>query len=95
MAQLGNVPAIRAVKEQFDSLKERGLIKEWEIPYENTLTRLSAAVFFFTPTDESGLNEIWEVLGENEALQYRLNEEKKLSQLIWKVEFNKVPALNG
>lgn len=90
MAQLGNVPEIKAVKKQLEELKEKGLVKEWELPYENLLTRLSAAIFFITPVNDDVLTTIWKELGANEALQYRSNDEKKLSQLSWRVEFNKV-----
>ena len=89
MAQLGNVAEIKAVKDHFDKLKEKSLVKEWELPYEGLMTRLTAAIFFFTPVDESGLDEIWKQLEEHRMLQYRVNEEKKLSQLEWRVEFNK------
>jgi hypothetical protein len=89
MAQLGNVPEIIQVKRKMESLKERGLIKEWEIPYENILTRLTAAIFFLTPAKASYLEEIWQEFADHERLQYRQNEEKKLSTLDWRVEFNK------
>ncbi len=88
MSQIGNVPEIIAVKQHLDSLKENGLIREWEIPYENILTRLTAAIFFLTPTSESKLQEIWNELSRHKMLQFRLNEEKKLSELEWRVEFN-------
>lgn len=83
------VPEIQEVKKHLDDLKEKGLLTDWELPYENILTRLTAAIFFLTPTDESKLDEIWKELGEHPMLQYRLNEERKLSQLLWRVEFNK------
>jgi hypothetical protein len=89
MVQIGNVPEIRAVKVHLDDLYERGLVKEWELPYENLLTRLTAAIFFLTATDDSKLDEIWKELEKHKMLHYRLNEEKKLSQLEWRVEFNK------
>jgi hypothetical protein len=89
MAQFGNVPEIKAVKKHLDELRERRLIREWEIPYENILTRLTAAIFFLTPTENSKLQEIWMELEAHKMLQYRLNEDKKLSQLEWRVEFNK------
>ncbi|NVO09183.1 MAG: hypothetical protein HXX16_04395 [Bacteroidales bacterium] len=89
MAQIGNVPEIKAVKKHLDELKEKRLILAWELPYENLLTRLTAAIFFLTPTDDSKLEEIWKELEIHEMLTYRLNEEKKLSQLVWRVEFNK------
>ncbi|MGE5340330.1 MAG: hypothetical protein ACM3SY_02505 [Candidatus Omnitrophota bacterium] len=84
-----NVPEIQEVKRHLDDLKDKALIKEWTLPYENILTRLTAAIFFFTPTDESKLEEIWKELDTHPMLQYRLNEEKKLSPLEWRVEFNK------
>ena len=89
MVQIGNVPEIMAVKSHLDDLHEKGLVKEWELPYENLLTRVTAAIFFLTPTDDSKLPEIWKELEEHKMLHYRLNEEKKLSQLTWRVEFNK------
>lgn len=84
-----HVPEIISVKEHLDEMKENGLVKEWELPYENILTRLTAAIFFLTPTDDSKLEDIWKELDKHPRLTYRLNEEKKLSQLVWRVEFNK------
>ena len=84
-----HVPEIIEVKEHLDNLKEKGLVKEWELPYENILTRLTAAIFFLTPVDDSKLDEIWKELDKHPMLTYRLSEEKKLSQLVWRVEFNK------
>jgi len=84
-----NVPEIQEVKKHLDELKGKGLVKEWELPYENILTRLTAAIFFLSPVDDSKLDEIWKELDKHPVLTYRLNEEKKLSQLVWRVEFNK------
>lgn len=89
MAQIENVPEIVAVKEHLEELKTRGLIKSWEIPYENILTRITAAIFFLTAEEGSKLDNIWDELSIHQMLQYRLNEEKRLSQLEWRVEFNK------
>ena len=83
------VQDIYDVKLHLDELKDKGLINEWELPYENILTRLTAAIFFLTPTDESKMDEIWKELEKHKMLHYRLNEEKKLSPLEWRVEFNK------
>ncbi len=87
-AQAGNVPEIIKIKQLFNQLKQRGMVKEWELPYENLLTRLTAAIFFFTPVDDSKLEAIWRELGSYPRLTYRRNEEKRLSQLQWRVEFN-------
>ncbi len=83
------VPEIQEVKKHLDDLKEKSLLTDWELPYEHILTRLTAAIFFLTPIDESKLDEIWKELNQHPMLQYRLNEERKLSQLEWRVEFNK------
>lgn len=87
--RIGNVPEINAVKQHLDQLKDQHLVKEWEIPYEGILTRLTAAIFFLTPTEDSRLEEIWKELSRHKMFQYRQNEEKKLSRLEWRVEFNK------
>ena len=84
-----NVPDITKVKDHLDELKGKELVKEWELPYENLLTRLTAAVFFLVAVDESKVDEIWKELDKHPRLTYRKNEEKKLSQLEWRVEFNK------
>ena len=89
MAQIGNIPEIIQVKNRLNELKLDGLVKDWELPYENLLTRLTAAIFFLTPTQESEVDQIWKVFNENEMFHVRKNEEKKLSQLEWRLEFNK------
>ena len=88
MAQIGNIPEIRSVKQHLEELKGKGIVREWEIPYENILTRLTAAIFFLTPVDESKLDLIWNELGTHKMLRYRLNDDNKLSRLAWRVEFN-------
>lgn len=89
MTQIGAVPAIKEVKRQLDQLKEEGYVSQWELPYESILTRLTAAIFFLSPVKEDNLGVIWQRLGENEMLSYKPNEDKKLSGLDWRVEFNK------
>jgi len=84
-----HVPEIIDVKLHLDDLKDQGLITEWELPYENILTRLTAAIYFLDPADESKMPAIWKELEKHKMLQYRLNEEKKLSPLEWRIEFNK------
>lgn len=88
MTQIGMVPEINAVKTNLAHLKAQGFIKEWELPYEELLTRLTAAIFFLTPTNDIYLEQIWKELEKHEMLHYRKNDEKKLSLLMWRVEFN-------
>ena len=83
------VQDIYDVKLHLDELKDKKLISDWVLPYENILTRVTAAIFYLTPTDEAKLPEIWKELEKHPMLHYRLNEEKKLSDLEWRVEFNK------
>jgi hypothetical protein len=94
MAQFCFVPEIIAVKHDLQQLKVNDLIKEWELPYEEILTRLSAAIFFLTPADGTKLEAIWTELGKHERLRFRENTEKKLSGLQWRVEFNEVAKLS-
>jgi hypothetical protein len=88
MAQFGFVPEIIAVKADLQRLKANELIREWELPYEEILTRLSAAIFFLTPMEDAKLEKIWKELEKYQLLNYRENTEKKLSRLSWRVEFN-------
>jgi 6-pyruvoyl-tetrahydropterin synthase len=88
MTQIGNVPEINSVKNHLTELQHKGLIKEWELPYENILTRLTAAIFFLNPTEEENLSLIWEELSVHKMLKYQENEGHKISELKWKVEFN-------
>jgi len=89
MIQEIRILEIYDVKQHFEALKQKGLISEWELPYENILTRLTAAIFFFDAADDSKLEEIWKELASYPRFTFRLNEEQKLSKMKWRVEFNK------
>lgn len=85
-----HVPEIIEVKELFDSLKTNGFIESWELPYENILTRRSAAIFFLNPkgNSKSDAEEIWTLLKKYDHFSYRLNTEKKLSNLQFRITFS-------
>lgn len=83
-----NIPEITEVKETLESLKKDGLLKSWELPYENILTRRSAAIFFLTPEEETTLPSVWDKLERYENFSYRLNAEKRLSDLEYRITFN-------
>jgi hypothetical protein len=89
MVQIGNVPEIIEVKNMLTDLQGNGFVQEWELPYENLLTRRDAAIFFFSPTDVANLDQIWSALSTIPKFQYRENTERKLSNLAWRLEFNK------
>jgi hypothetical protein len=95
MGQLGNVAEINEVKRRLDSFKEKGLLQSWELPYEETLTRLSAAIFFLTPSEGAATDEVWKAIGADHPLQNRPNEEKTLSLLDWRVEFPPMASMPG
>lgn len=84
------VKEISEVKERLEFLKESGLIKAWALPYENLLTRLNAAIFFFTPAkdNEETIAEIAAELGKYNNFSYRPNHEQKLSDLEYRVTFS-------
>lgn len=87
MVQIGNVPGIIRIKDCLEILKVEGYVQEWELPYEELLTRLSAAVFFLSPISEEQMDVIWARLGCFGKIEYRHNTEKKLSQLPYRFEF--------
>ena len=87
MAQILNVPEIIKVKTHLDQLQEKGLVKQWELPYENLLTRLSAAIFFLTPASEEQMETVTAELKQYPNFQCRENTEKKLSQLMYRITF--------
>ena len=84
------VKKINEVKEHLDQLKANGLIEAWELPYENLLTRLTAAIFFLTPAADhiADPSAIWEQLEKHEHFSFRPNKEKKLSSLSYRITFN-------
>lgn len=88
MSQLGNVHEIILVKKQLDLLKQEGLLASWELPYENILTRLSAAIFFLTPVNEAAEEKVWNKLSQIDGFKVSQNTERTLSQLKWRIEFN-------
>jgi hypothetical protein len=83
-----NVPEIREVKDLLATLKSKGLVSEWELPYENLLTRRSAAIFFVTPADEGKSIQIWNALEGFKDFSVRTNTERKLSQLRYRITFS-------
>lgn len=83
-----NVPEIDEVKNNLGELKKKGLIKDWELPYENLLTRRSAAIFFVNPVNEDSEPKIWEGLNQFDHFFYRENIEKDLSKMSFRVTFN-------
>lgn len=82
------VPEIIEVKETLDNAKKDGLIDSWELPYENILTRRSAAIFFVTPKGGSQ-EEIWNRLRKFDEFSFRPNSEARLSTLQYRVTFSK------
>lgn len=88
MARIGHVPEIIAVKDRLEELKNKNLIKDWELPYENLLTRLTAAIFFVEPIGGEEMEPVWEELKEFTYFRYSTNGEEKLSKMKWRVEFS-------
>jgi hypothetical protein len=89
MVQIGNVPKINEVKKKLAAMQDTGKLKAWELPYENILTRLTAAIFFLTPATDEDLPAIERELEEFPMFTWKKNEDRVLSQLDWQVEFNK------
>lgn len=87
MAQIGNVKEINEVKACMEELRTKGLIKNWELPYENLLTRLSAAIFFISISENIDGQLIWTELKKFNNFSYQANEKTNLSKLEYQIEF--------
>lgn len=83
-----HVPEIVDVKNELEILKNEGLVADWDLPYENLLTRLSAAIFFITPTSGTESEKVWSRLANRPGFRYSLNEGGKLSDLAYRVTFS-------
>jgi hypothetical protein len=84
-----HVPEIIEVKELLENLKTKSIVASWELPYENILTRRSAALFFITPAGETEAEELWSALEKYENFSKRINHEQKLSALQYRITFSK------
>ncbi|HVU95547.1 MAG TPA: hypothetical protein VHE34_09995 [Puia sp.] len=83
------VKEINDVKEVLSRLKDGGIVSEWALPYENLLTRLTAAIFFVTPAGkEDAMEHIVADLESFDNFSYRVNHERKLSDLRFRVTFS-------
>lgn len=89
MAKIGHIPEIIAVKNCLEKLKKKGIIEDWGLPCENLLTRLTAAVFFVEPRSEENMATVCESLKEFPDFRFAANEGKLISQLKYRIEFNK------
>lgn len=87
-------PKIAKAKEFLDLLKTKHkLIAQWELPYENLLTRLDAAIFFCNPTENIDEKKLWQQLDTAfSGFEYRLNEEKKLSEMTYCLTFKDISS---
>jgi hypothetical protein len=83
-----HVPDIVEVKAHLADLTAKKIIDKWELPYENLLTRRSAAIFFLTPVDAGKEELIWNELEKYENFSVRPNTEKKLSDLKYRITFS-------
>jgi hypothetical protein len=83
-----NVPEITIAKEKLERLREQNLISVWELPYENLLTRLTAAIFFIDTADGTDISSIEEEWKEYEYFSCRPNIEKKLSSMKYRLTFS-------
>lgn len=88
MGQIGNVEEIKRIKACLDTLKKNGLIIEWELPYENLLTRYTAAIFFFTPAENFNPADIRQYLTEFPDANVLPHEPANISRMPYKIVFD-------
>lgn len=83
-----HVEAIIEVKKSLEDLVGKDLISSWELPYENLLTRLNAAIFFIE-FNESNKETVTETLNAFGHSYISKNIDKKLSDLAWRLQIGK------
>ncbi|WP_299008206.1 hypothetical protein [uncultured Shewanella sp.] len=86
------VPDIDKVKEKMTALSAAGVLTQWELPYENLLTRLSAAIFFAEVSDESQLKALSADFSDYEHFLVQINRKKEdantLSRMSYRITFS-------
>jgi len=87
MNKIGNVKEIKEVKSIFAQLSSGGIVKTWELPYENLLTKLSAAIFFFSSDNNQDVNNVDYALGKIPGYRRKTNDVYELSKLDYRVDF--------
>ena len=88
MAKLGDIKEIKQLKECLEGMKVKGWINEWELPYENLLTRLSAAIVFIKPSNDDFISKIIETLEETVQIQCTISENTLRLALPYKITFS-------
>lgn len=78
MNRIGDVKEIKEIKQYLEQLRQDGLIRQWELPYENLLTRLTAAHFFVQPA-ENQEQEVQALLSKLPQALLRPNPHPQLS----------------
>lgn len=90
MSRIGYAKDVMGLKDHLEQLKNRMILTGWEMPHENIISRLTAAVVFIS-ADKSKIKEVIEELTSkffNYKIHYRPNDEKKMSRLGWTIEFD-------
>jgi hypothetical protein len=82
------VPEILEFKEYLQKFAEKGEVVSWELPYENILSRISAAYFFLSLEKNINEEHFFEEVKKSYPITYSSNADKKLSQLDWEIKFN-------
>jgi len=81
MVKIGQVPEIIEVKRELDQLVADGEVARWELPYENILTRLNAALFYVEFVASQPSDEAWRRISCHGDLCFGLNADRVLSDL--------------
>ena len=79
------VEDIETIKKKLSKLKDKHVIENWNLPYENLLTRLDAAIFFANISDEKNIEK---VTANFDNCKIERNEEKALSDLAYRINFS-------
>lgn len=83
--KVGEVDELICIKKRIAKLQEQGVVSEWELPYENLLTRKNAAIIYLNTESEENLKCIVLQLEDFGNWRFELNQNKTLSSMKYKI----------
>lgn len=85
MNKVGEVDELICIKKRLAKLQEQGVVLEWELPYENLLTRKNAAIIYLNTECEENLERIILQIRDFGNWRFELNQNETMSSMKYKI----------
>ena len=82
-------PKIDQLKTHLNTLKEKKVLKDWDLPSKQTTEQNRTVTFFVTPFNEQNLSDLINEFGKYENLKCIVNINKKSSKLDYTISFSR------